>query len=438
MRAFAGLIVVGMLCGCATQSALTVSDAHSAAAIVAREVTFTDEVMAVSFKRTRPEGVFLSFGAPYPQQVLSVWFPMDVWKQRPEPQRALLHRRVTVRGRPHDPAQGTAPIIDIEENSQLTFTAVDERVLESTVLRSMTDRDAVVFALKQKAEREGIELVDALERIRGVLLETGHIAWLYSALSLSVDEADQRYASRAAQLEAWAQRFPSLESTVALARLDLDQAWHARGSGYADTVSASQWADFNRFTTRAAERLDARADWRGSNQAWRCRLAIALNQSWDDERYWDLFRDATKAFPDELQLYTAALNRLLPKWRGQPGEWESFLEAERVRRGADGDAFYARMSWTMHQQFRHRLLKDTALQWNTMARGFEQLIAGAERKHDATELRLWRSVYAHFAFEANDLPRLRAALDAMGDDADMSVWANLQNVMNARKKAMQR
>lgn len=89
----------------------------------------------------------------------------------------------------------------------------------------------------------------------------------------------------------------------------------------------------------------------------------------------------------------------------------------------------------MHGEFRHRLLKDTRLSWDTIARGLEQLIADAEQRHDAPALRLWRSVSAHLAYEARDLPRLRAALDAMGDDADMSVWVNLQNVVNARQLA---
>lgn len=435
MRALLGLGVIGVLCSCATRSAATVNDARAASKLLDQEVAFTDEVMASSFKRTPPEGVFLSFGAPYPQQVLSVWVPMAVWKQRTEAQRSLLHRRVNVRGRLHAPERGTAPIVDIDDNARLTLAMLDEKVLESAALRSTTDRDAVIDVLSQKFEREVAGPPDEIERLRGVLLESGHIEWLYAGLALSADEPDARYAASGAQLEAWAQRYPSLESSVALAGFNLDQAWHVRGTGYANTVGADQWSQFERFTKRAAEHLESRSDWRTSAQAWRLWLFIGLMRSWDDAHYWGLFREATKAFPDDFHLYTAAVGRLLPKWNGQPGEWEAFVEAERERRGAEGDVFYARMSWAMHGQFRHRLFKDTALSWNTMARGFEQLIARAEHQHDANALRLWRSVYAHFALEADDIPRLRAALDAMGADADMAVWTNMQNVMNARKKA---
>lgn len=165
MRTLLGWGVIGLLCACAARRSVTVTDARAAAEFVEHSVTFSDEVLAVSFKRSPPEGVFLSFGAPYPQQVLSVWVPMDVWKQRTEPQRTLLHRHVQVRGRPHLPATGSAPIIDVDDNAQLTFASVDERVLEPDELRAATDREAVVFALKQKLDREGAGAADELERI---------------------------------------------------------------------------------------------------------------------------------------------------------------------------------------------------------------------------------------------------------------------------------
>ncbi len=56
--------------------------AEDAAARPGQQVVFEDVVKAVSRSRTK-NGCYLSFGAPFPQQVLSVWVADEIWEQIP-------------------------------------------------------------------------------------------------------------------------------------------------------------------------------------------------------------------------------------------------------------------------------------------------------------------------------------------------------------------
>src|SRR5947207_7696595 len=62
--------------------ALDIPDAAHAAGRIGQAVEFQDEVKAVSFSRST-KGYYLSFGAPYPKQVLSVWMPEHVYERLP-------------------------------------------------------------------------------------------------------------------------------------------------------------------------------------------------------------------------------------------------------------------------------------------------------------------------------------------------------------------
>src|SRR5438045_606551 len=59
-----------------------ITDATAVVTRVGQGVEFQDQVKAVSYSRST-EGYYLSFGAPYPKQVLSVWIPRKVYDRLP-------------------------------------------------------------------------------------------------------------------------------------------------------------------------------------------------------------------------------------------------------------------------------------------------------------------------------------------------------------------
>ena len=66
---------------------------------------------------------------------------------------------------------------------------------------------------------------------------------------------------------------------------------------------------------------------------WSVRLTTALGLSAEKEEYERLFAAAIKANPQYAGYYFDKCYYLLPRWNGEPGEWESFLSsaADRLR-----------------------------------------------------------------------------------------------------------
>ena len=53
-------------------------------------------------------------------------------------------------------------------------------------------------------------------------------------------------------------------------------------------------------------------------------LSLALGTKMTREKYDSLFAEAVRAVPDYDAIYEYTAYYLLPRWYGQPGEWESF------------------------------------------------------------------------------------------------------------------
>ena len=161
-------------------------------------------------------------------------------------------------------------------------------------------------------------------------------------------------------------------------------------------------------------------------------LDIALSQRWPRPAFFAVVDEATQAHPHPgYYLYhTAAAVRLLPRRGGKPGEWEAYAERERQRlgAGAEGDALYAEIGWSMRRRY-HNMFRETAVNWEIMASGFQYLI----KQHPQSEF--LKNVYANFCWRAGDRARLREALPMVRANPDMEMWVNLENVALAEKFA---
>lgn len=407
-----------------------VRGAAKAVLTIGAAVDFTDDVKALSHKNTGDRGVYLSFGAPYPDQILSVWIPSAVWNQIPN--RDLLEREVQVKGVVQ--RRSTGPTIEIHDAGQITLIPVDESILAADRISQSTMGD-VAKALRQVLDRGSPKDIDTLQSVFH-LLDTGKKAPphsrtgpVFAALSLGTRDDEALFIRRYAQLEAWRERHPdSVGPVMALAQLEVDRAWAIRGDG-----SSSNRPRFLKGIERAAALLtpvDAVYVHAAGLELWQ---RIAQAQDWPNDRADELFRRAVRTFPDHIPFYVNAAVRRFVAWGGEPGEWEDFVEEQRsLRGGVDGAKLYAHIAWAMDREHApHRIFSHTRLRWETIARGLEAIIADEPTPY-------WHSVYAHLAFEARDRRRLGPALDAVGRNADMSVWINLANFAAARRYADER
>ena len=77
----------------------------------------------------------------------------------------------------------------------------------------------------------------------------------------------------------------------------------------------------------------------------------------------------------------------------------------------------------------HNLFRETAVNWEIMASGFQYLI----KQHPQSDF--LKNVYAYFCWKAADPVRLREALPLIRANPDMQIWVKLENVAFAEKFA---
>ena len=147
-------------------------------------------------------------------------------------------------------------------------------------------------------------------------------------------------------LRAWIKKTPlSVTPRIALAEALRSWAWEARGSGYANTVSAADWKLFKERLAEAhqvldeAKKLDAKCP-----QWWSSMQGVALGEKWPADAYEALYNEAIAFEPDYFEYYYKKMNQLLPRWYGEKGDAERFcLTAANAMGGEKGDILYARL-----------------------------------------------------------------------------------------------
>jgi hypothetical protein len=119
--------------------------------------------------------------------------------------------------------------------------------------------------------------------------------------------------------------YSSTHLALAFAYLSLGSS--ARGTGYADTVSDSQWTDYKSCIAQAKAILLEASTLKEKDPSWYyAMLQVALNEGWDKTHFRELFDQAVAFEPNYYHYYRAYANYILPQWYGQPGELQEFAE----------------------------------------------------------------------------------------------------------------
>ena len=144
----------------------------------------------------------------------------------------------------------------------------------------------------------------------------------------------------------WLGLYPdSILAQVTWVRMLSAAAWHARGSGFADTVTpdgARAFSQLNREALARVNALTSRA--RDHLLGQYVTLRAAQESTIPRESFAKLSLDALRRFPNELGLPTYVAERLLPRWGGTTREFEQFARQVREVVGNDrGDLFYANL-----------------------------------------------------------------------------------------------
>ncbi len=322
----------------------------------------------------------------------------------------------------------------ISSGAQLTVTSTPSKApsfQDVEPIPTHTDeskhRKAIFVAARQQLTDGDF---DTLEKTAQALRDSKesyiHGSWALKSFYLGVADID--YSLPDAQcieflnkIRAWISAKPnSATAHIALAHALIDYAWKARGIGWGDSVSSEGGTLMEERLAEAQKALEeARKLPTKCPEWWATAQSVALGQSWDKKRYFALFDEATKLEPDYIDFYSNTVLYLQPRWHGEEGESEKFIEDHaNDRNGVDADIFYARMVWSLDSRRLDKNLFDAhpALSWARTASGFDQLL---KRYPDSLSV---KSEYARLCFKAHDKKRASPLYQQIGLNMDVRVW----------------
>jgi hypothetical protein len=226
----------------------------------------------------------------------------------------------------------------------------------------------------------------------------------------------------AEQLARWRAAMPSSAFVpFAEARQAYSEAWSARGTGYASSVSPESWQLF-RERLAEAERLlmAAPAELRETPYWYRLMLAVTLDETRPQNPPQKVFEEAVRKWPRNVAFYEVILTRLVPKWGGSWEEVEAFIRHWSDQTAAlDGSALYARLYIGLLDD--GVTPEQTMMDWGRMKQGFQDLI----RQYPHWK---YKNLYASYACFARDKQTFNAAMLRMGKaEIDPKFWLSGQS-----------
>ena len=226
------------------------------------------------------------------------------------------------------------------------------------------------------------------------------------------------------RLQKWVSVRPkSITARVALALAYLDYAHDARGSGYANTVSKSGWKLFEERTAEARRILEQASTLATKCPEWYAAMQmVSINQSWPVAEARALFEEANK-FEPEFYVYARDLAYyLLPKWSGEAGDTEKFVEEIADRMGGDkGDILYFQVAAANYVIC--GCDHNPELSWDRIKRGFE----ASEKRYGVSMLNLNRIAYLASYFGEGDPIYAEKIFTRIGEQWDEKTWGSKED-----------
>ena len=293
------------------------------------------------------------------------------------------------------------------------LAAADEEMAELVAFRNATRQ---LYNNRKFAELEALatKVRSGKERIH-----TGSwkIFQLYDSLNCRDDEPESMWQLHDTIHREWEAAFPqSITARVARADFLTTYAWHARGADYANEVTEEGWRLFHGRLAEARTILDQAKPLSPSCPVWWsvCQT-VALGQGWSREDYATLYEEAKKFEPEFFAYDFSRAKFLLPRWHGQPGEWEAAAEKEIERPGTAGHEIYARVV-TEQADYYDNVFEESDASWRKTRKGYEELLA---RYPDSKQL---LNEYCRLACYAGDRKLAKQLFGQIGEMKVRSCW----------------
>jgi hypothetical protein len=233
-----------------------------------------------------------------------------------------------------------------------------------------------------------------------------------------VKDSDDMWMDHRRLLREWNEASPnSVAPKIAMARFEVSYGWHARGHGYASSVTDEGWKLFNERIANARameEKLAAEAS--TDPQWYATMLDIAQAQGWERKQFDAVYAEAVKKFPFYYDFYFSKASFYSAKWNGSQKNFKDFVdEAVTATEAKIGQTMYARLNWSAQED---TMFQDGQANWGRMKQGFDRLVT------DYPDL--WnRNNYAKFACMAGDAKTVHDQLAMLRDKIILSAWGGM-------------
>jgi membrane associated rhomboid family serine protease len=198
-------------------------------------------------------------------------------------------------------------------------------------------------------------------------------------------------------------------------------AWSARGTGFANSISAQNLALYAYRTEMAAAALEEVADRASNNPLWyTLSLNVGLDQSKDRDQLQAIFDQAFARVPKYRPLYRRMLRILMPRWGGSYEDVDKFINRINAQTGKENDfqryaelySEYARMEGDELDLF-----SDTPAFWSGIRIGYLGLV----KRYPRSDVVL--NSYANFACRAGDMASYYRLRYAVGQRFSSTAWS---------------
>lgn len=239
----------------------------------------------------------------------------------------------------------------------------------------------------------------------------------YQALDCREDEPESMWQLHDEIHREWEKKFPeSITARVAYAEFLTTYAWYARSDAYAGEVTQEGWRLFGERLAEARKVLEkSRSLSPACPMWWYTCQTVALGQGWSRAEYDALFKSAKEFEPEFYAFDCSRAKYLLPRWHGEPGDWEKAAEEQIKLQGATGSEIYARVVQDQAGYY-DNVFQESAASWRKTRKGFEDL-----RAHYPTSLELLNT-FCRTAYFAGDRETAKKLFTEIGANKAQGCW----------------
>ncbi|MEQ1838942.1 MAG: hypothetical protein ABL994_00920 [Verrucomicrobiales bacterium] len=264
-----------------------------------------------------------------------------------------------------------------------------------------------------------LEAVASTIREKKALFDNGSwkLAHFYFSFACREDEPESMWQLHDEIHRAWIEAKPeSITARIAYADFLVEYGWYARGYDFASTVSPEGWKLLEERLTAARKVLDESRSLPAKDPVWwAVALHIARGQGWERADYDDLVAEAHAFEPTFWGYHVDRAYSLLPRWYGQPGDWEAYAERAANDLQGVGAGVYARIILELRGNY-DNIFEDSNASWPKTREGLRHLRETHPRSIGFTH------VSALLAAMAGDREEAREMFDQIGDEYLKSIW----------------